>query len=212
MYEELRVPHLLNSPWMHDSILNMECDHLRKHFVFTNANTYDDMKNTSRYNENSSAQLRIPIVCLRAWQFGQSVKPKVNISPCPRLPNVCPWLRLRVSQAEDQATILGPFLGQRPRSSSANTELSSGKCGPLDTSVRLIEIDARLTRCDLITVIASSDGETKWSVEEKGRNIDIKWSQKDHLKWSDLNSMRKNKWMAKCLRKQYQFYKLSGLS
>ena len=76
MYEELRVPHLLNSPWMHDSILNMECDHLRKHFVFT----YD----ISRYNENlmfASAQLRIPIVCLRAWQFGQSVKPKVNISP-----------------------------------------------------------------------------------------------------------------------------------
>ena len=61
---------------MHDSILNMECDHLRKHFVFT----YD----ISRYNENlmfASAQLRIPIVCLRAWQFGQSVKPKVNISP-----------------------------------------------------------------------------------------------------------------------------------
>ena len=42
------------------------------------------MKNISRCNESlmfASAQLKIPIVCLRAWQFRQSVKPKVNISP-----------------------------------------------------------------------------------------------------------------------------------
>ena len=42
------------------------------------------MKNTPRCNESlifATAQLKIPIVGLRAWQFRQSVKPKVNISP-----------------------------------------------------------------------------------------------------------------------------------
>ena len=159
----------------------------------------------------ASAQLRIPIVCLRAWQFGQSVKPKVNISP---LSPSAQCLSLILAPAPSE-----PSGGPSNHPRTIPWPAPSLLLGQHWTQFRKVrpsghfsEADARLTRCDLITVIASSDGETKWSVEEKGRNIDIKWSQKDHLKWSDLNSMRKNKWMAKCLRKQYQFYKLSGLS
>ena len=61
------------------------------------------------------------------------------------------------------------------------------------------------------SVITRSDGEIKWSLDKiKDKVIQNKY--KKDPKWSDLNSMTENKWTEKCLRKQYQFYKLSGLS
>ena len=143
-----------------------------------------------------SGQLEF-LVCLRAGQFGQSVKPKVNISHCLRQPNVCPWLwlRLRVRPSRGLRTILGPFLGQRPRSSSANTELSS-------ESAALRTLGGHWqywhpASGQVWSVITSSDGELKWSLDKiKDKIIQNKY-QKDPaneviwIQWREING-RKN--------------------
>lgn len=104
------------------------------------------------------------------------------------------------------ATNLGPFLGQRPLANTRPT---------LRTQFRKVRPSGHLgdKSCE-----AANKSLTRWHCDsdysEWRRKPMMAWrskGQKD-FKWSDLNSMTENKWMEKCLRKQYQFYKLSGLS
>ena len=170
------------------------------------------MKITSRCNESlifATAQLKNPIVGLRAWQFRQSVKPKVNISP---LSPSAQCLSLILAPAPSE-----PSGGPNNHPRTIPWPAPSLLLGQHWTQFRKVrpsghfsEADARLTRSQ----VWAYDGDCyKWRREKINfwrRKGSI--SQNDHLKCSDLNSMRENKWMAKCLRKQYQFYKLSGLS
>ena len=132
---------------MLDSILNIVCDNLRKWYLLKNKNIIKKSELTIKNLFLTcikcwflvSGQLEF-LVCLRAGQFGQSVKPKVNISHCLRQPNVCPWLwlwlRVRPSRgplSHHPRTIPWPaaplLLGQH--------WTQFRKCGPPDTWLTL---------------------------------------------------------------------------